>query len=84
MLLSRIRVLYFLLMWLEETTKVPRDVRNSKSENKASSGEIGLNIRTLASPKVGQDRSNRRPLLACHTRCIYSVETSPIQQCKFQ
>ena len=26
-----------------------------KSGNKTSSGEIGLNIRTLASPKVGQD-----------------------------
>ena len=25
-----------------------------KSRNKTSSGEIGLNIRTLASPKVGQ------------------------------
>ena len=27
-----------------------------KSVNKTSSGEIGLNIRTLASPKVGQDQ----------------------------
>ena len=27
-----------------------------KSRNKTSSGEIGLNIRTLASPKVGQDQ----------------------------
>ena len=27
-----------------------------KSENKTSSGEIGLNIWTLASPKVGQDQ----------------------------
>ena len=27
-----------------------------KSGNKTSSGEIGLNIRTLASPKVGQDQ----------------------------
>ena len=26
-----------------------------KSGNNASSGEIGINIRTLASPKVGQD-----------------------------
>ena len=26
-----------------------------KSGDKTSSGEIGLNIRTLASPKVGQD-----------------------------
>ena len=34
----------------ESKTEVPRDVRNSKSGNKTSSGEIGLNIRTLASP----------------------------------
>ena len=27
-----------------------------KSGNKTSSGEIGFNIRTLASPKVGQDQ----------------------------
>ena len=27
-----------------------------KSGNKTSSGEIGLNFRTLASPKVGQDQ----------------------------
>ena len=27
-----------------------------KSRNKTSSGDIGLNIRTLASPKVGQDQ----------------------------
>ena len=27
-----------------------------KFRNKTSSGDIGLNIRTLASPKVGQDQ----------------------------
>ena len=27
-----------------------------KSRNKTSSGDIGLNIRTLASPEVGQDQ----------------------------
>ena len=37
-------------------TEVRRDFRNSKSGNKPSSGEIGINIRTLASPKVGQDQ----------------------------
>ena len=31
--------------------EVPRDVRNSKSENKTSSGENGLNIRANASLK---------------------------------
>ena len=29
---------------------------NQKSRSKTSSGDIGLNIRTLASPKVGQDQ----------------------------
>ena len=32
-----------------------------KSGNKTSSGDIGLNIRTFASPKVGQDQI--RPIL---------------------
>ena len=51
-----------------------------KSGNKTRSGEIGLNIRTLASPKVGQGepgvQRSKRPLLACRTRRIYSIETS--------
>ena len=33
-----------------------------KSRNKTSSGDIGLNIRTLASPKVGQDHVNDKPV----------------------
>ena len=37
-------------------TEVPRDVRNSKSRNKASVGEIGLNTRTHASTKVEHDQ----------------------------
>ena len=36
--------------------EVPRDVRNSKVGDKTSSGEFGLDIRTHASPKVGQDQ----------------------------
>ena len=39
-------------------TEVPRDFLNSKSGNKPSSGEIGLNIRTIASPNVGQMQGN--------------------------
>ena len=49
-----------------------------RSGDKTSSGEIGLDIRTHASPKVGQDqgvRRSKRPLLACRTRCICSMET---------
>ena len=50
-----------------------------KSGNKTSSGKIGLNIRTLASPDVGQDqvRGSKRPLLACRTRYKFSMENSP-------
>ena len=50
-----------------------------KSGDKKSSGEIGLDIRTHASPKVGQDQvfGGKRPLLACRTRCICSME--PLQ-----
>ena len=35
--------------------KYPGMFETQKSGNKASSSEIGLNIRTLASPKMGQD-----------------------------
>ena len=42
-----------------------------KSGNKASSGEIGLNIRTLASPKVGQDQvSGGLSVLYLHAVCF--------------
>ena len=44
-----------------------------KSGNKTSSGDIGLNTRTLArGPGV---RRSKRPLLACRTRCKCSMET---------
>ena len=38
-----------------------------KSRNKTSSGEIGLNIRTLASPKVGQDEVSGGVSVPCRT-----------------
>ena len=49
-----------------------------KSGNKTSSGEIGLDIRTHASPKVGQDQVSGgvSVLLACRTSCKCSMETS--------
>ena len=37
-------------------TEVPRDVRNSKVRKQDKFKKTGLNIRTLASPKVGQDQ----------------------------
>ena len=33
-----------------------RKFKTQKSGHKTSSGEIGLNIRTLASPEVGEDQ----------------------------
>ena len=36
-----------------------------KSRNKTSSGEIGLHIRTLASPKMGQDQVFRGVSVLC-------------------
>ena len=36
--------------------EVPRDAWNAKSENMTSSNENGLNIKTNASPKMGQDQ----------------------------
>ena len=36
-----------------------------KSENKISSGDIGLNIRTRASPKVGQDQASGGVSVLC-------------------
>ena len=47
-----------------------------KSGNKTSSGEIGPNIRTLASLKVVKDQVSKRHLLACRTRGKCSMENS--------
>ena len=40
----------------EQKQKYRGMFETQKSRNKTSSGDIGLNIRTLASPKVGQDQ----------------------------
>ena len=52
-----------------------------KSGNMTSSGDICLDIRTHASPKVQSwtgpgVRRSKRPLLACRTRWKCSLETS--------
>ena len=48
-----------------------------QSGDKTSSGEIGLDIRTHASPSgTGPSvRRSKHPLLACRTRCICFMET---------
>ena len=46
----------FRMFILRSKREVPRVYEIQKSGNKTSSGEICLNIRTHASPKVGQDQ----------------------------
>ena len=45
--------IYFILIAISKR-EVPRELK--KSGNKTSSGEIGLDMRTHAGPKVGQDQ----------------------------
>ena len=50
-----------------------------KSRNKTSSGDIGLNIKTICKSQSGTGpgvRRSKRPLLAFRTRCKCSMETS--------
>ena len=50
-----------------------------KSGNKTSSGEIGLNIITLASPKVGQDQvSGGVSILFWHAAPVANVLLKPL------
>ena len=50
-----------------------------KSGNKTSLGEEGLNIRTLASPKVGQDQVSRGVSVLCwHAAPVANVLWTPL------
>ena len=50
-----------------------------KCGNKTSSGAIGLNIRTLASPKVGQDQvSGGVSVLCWHAALLENVHWKPL------
>ena len=50
-----------------------------KSRKKTSSGYIGLNIRTLASPKVGQDQvSGGVSVLCWHAAPVANVLWKPL------
>ena len=52
------------LLWYDlvlSIIEVPREFTKLKSGNKTSLEEIGLNIRTYASPKVGHDQLSRCP-----------------------
>ena len=60
--------------------KVPRGIRGEKSsKDMASSRNLVSTIGALASPKMGTEpgvRKGKRSLLACHTRCKCSMETT--------
>ena len=60
--------------------KVPRGIRGEKSsKDMASSRNLVSTIGALASPKWGTEpgvRKGKRSLLASHTRCICSMETT--------
>ena len=50
-----------------------------KSGNKTRSGEIGLNIRTLASPKVGQDKMSGGVSVLCwHAAPVANALRKPL------
>ena len=50
-----------------------------KSRNKTNSGDIGLNIRTLASPKVGQDQVSGGVSVPCrHATPVTDALWKPI------
>ena len=64
-----------IISYLKEAKEKYRGIfKIQKSGDKTSSGEIGLEIKTDASPKVGQDQvSGEVSLLVCRTRCICSM-----------
>ena len=65
---------------LSKIEKVPRGIRGEKSsKDMASSRNLVSTIGALASPKWGTEpgvRKGKRSLLASHTRCICSMETT--------
>ena len=62
---TNVQVNEFCLWMRISTIEVPKDVRNSESENMTSSGENGLHIRTNASPKNRQDQVSGRVSVLC-------------------
>ena len=64
----------------QSKTDVPTDVETQKSGNKKSSGEIGLDIRTHASPKVGQDQMFGGVSVPCwHATPVAYILLKPLQ-----
>ena len=64
---------------LKQKQKYRGMFETQKSRNKTSSRDIGLNIRTLASPKVGQDQvSGGVSVLCWHAAPVANVLWKPL------
>ena len=67
------------LILAKEKQKYRGMFETKTSGNKTSSGEFGLNIRTLASPKVGQDQVSGGVSVICwHAAPVANVLWKPI------
>ena len=70
---------YYFTMHTKQKQKYRGMFETQKSRNKTSSGDIGLNIRTLASPKVGQDQvSGGVSVLCWHAAPVANVLWKPL------
>ena len=80
-MIEAMKFVLFLSLYVEcKIEKVPRGIRGEKSsKDMASSRNLVSAIGALASPKMGTEpgvRKGKRSLLACHTCCKCSIETS--------
>ena len=76
---ERLRSLYKSRYKPKQKQKYRGMFETQKSRNKTSSGDIGLNIRTLASPKVGQDQvSGGVSVLCWHAAPVANVLWKPL------
>ena len=67
------------LLYTKQKQKYRGMFETEKSRNKTSSGDIGLNIRTLASPEVGQDQvSGGVSVLCWHASPVANVPWKPL------
>ena len=71
---------FYLRLWFQHRKReVPRVFEIQKSGDKTSSGEIGLDIRTHASPKVGQDQVSGGVSVPCwHATPVANALWKPI------
>ena len=76
---TKMRVVVDIIFVKKQKQKYRGMFETQKSRNKTSSGDIGLNIRTLASPKVGQDQvSGGVSVLCWHAAPVANVPWKPL------